>query len=499
MEVFAELLVLLLIACAVGVAVKYIRISYTIALVVVGIAVGLIGIFPEIRLTEDIVFTLILPPLLFEGALNMDLQNFRSNFKPILSLATAGLLVAIVVTGYLISFAGIPLLIALIFAAMISPTDPVSVIATFRTLGVPKKLTTLIEGESVVNDGTAVVIFSILLEMLRGRINVLQGVVDFVFVCAGGALIGLILGYVAYKILAKIDDALIETTVTVILAFGTFLVAENLHVSGVIAVVAAGLIIGNYGTEFSMSPSTRIILVNFWSVVVFIVNSLVFILIGIDTHIFDLIANAGYIAIAIPAVLIGRALAVYPILSAFRTRPLHQHIAFWGGLHGTIPVALALSLEVIPMRDEIVSMVFGVVIFSLLVQGLSLDFAARNIFRKDERRLNYEELRARLYALKRSSEEILRLAKAGELDESIVKEIYDSLRESKEQIAREINEVLSIEDLRLEEYQKAWRNVIEIQKSAVLELLRRGIIGEEIAEKLIKELDEHQIDFTCTR
>ena len=492
MELLAELITLLLIACGVGVAVKYVRIPYTIALVLVGLLVGLTGIFPEILLTEDIVFTLILPPLLFEGALAMDIRHLRDNIKPIMTLATAGLLLTILVTGYITSMMGIPLLLALIFAAMVSPTDPVSVLATFRKLGAPKRLTTLLEGESIINDGTAVVIFSILLQMLRSDVSLLKGFAEFLLVFAGGAAVGFVLGYAAYRILTYIDDPLIEVTITLILAFGTFLVAEQLGVSGVIAVVAAGLIIGNYGTEFSMSPSTRLTLINFWSAVVFLVNSLVFILIGIDTHIFELVKYWNYVAIAIPAVLIGRAVAVYPVLTAFRVKPSWQHVAFWGGLHGTIPVALALSLKT-PMRDVLSAMVFGVVIFSLVIQGLSLDYFARKLFRKDERREKYEEIRARLYGIGRSAEEVKELAKRGELDESVAESIAKELENRAEELRVEIEPILRDEDLRLEEYRKAWNNVLEAQKSAIFELLRRGIISEEVAERLVREIDQQKV------
>jgi CPA1 family monovalent cation:H+ antiporter len=492
MELLAELIALLLIACGVGVAVKYIRIPYTIALVLVGLLVGMTEIFPEIQLTEDVVFTLILPPLLFEGALAMDIRHLRDNINPILTLATAGLLLTILVTGYITSLVGIPLLLALIFAAMVSPTDPVSVLATFRKLGAPKKLTTLIEGESIINDGTAVVIFSILLEMLRGDVSILNGFAEFLLVCAGGAAVGFVVGYAAYRILSYIDDPLIEVTITLILAFGTFLIAEQLGVSGVIAVVAAGLIIGNYGTEFSMSPSTRLTLINFWSAVVFLVNSLVFILIGIDTHIFELVKYWNYVAIAIPAVLIGRAVTVYPVLTAFRVKASWQHVAFWGGLHGTIPVALALSLET-PMRDTLSAMAFGVVIFSLVIQGLSLDYFARRLFRKDERREKYEEVRARLYGISKSAEEVMELARRGELDQNVAESIAKELENRAEELRIKISNILQDEDLRLEEYRKAWNNVLEVQKSAVFELLRRGIISEEVAEKLVKEIDEQKV------
>lgn len=268
MELLAEVLSLLLISIAVAVAVKYVQIPYTIPLVIVGLMVGLIEAFPPIELTEEIVFTLLLPPLLFEGALAMDISEFRRNLKPILSLATVGLLISIVLSGYLLTFAGLPLIVALIFSAMASPTDPVSVLATFKKLGVPKRLTMIMEGESIINDGTAVVVFSILLGMLEGGKTLSQGIAEFFYVCAGGAILGFMLGYMAYKILSQIDDPLVEVAITIVLAFGTFLLAEKIGVSGVIAVVSAGLIVGNYGMEFSMSPTTRNTLINFWSAVV---------------------------------------------------------------------------------------------------------------------------------------------------------------------------------------------------------------------------------------
>lgn len=489
MELFAELLSLLLIAILIATAVKYVRIPYTIALVLVGIAVGLSGLFPPIQLTEELVFTLILPPLLFEGALAMDVGELRRNLKPILSLATAGLLISILIAGYITSLSGIPILLALIFAAMVSPTDPVSVLATFKKLGAPRNLTTIMEGESIINDGTAVVIYSILLGMLAGTSTIPQGVVEFIFVCIGGAIVGFLLGYSAYRILAHIDDALIEVTLTVILAFGTFLIAESLGVSGVIAVVSAGLIIGNYGTEFSMSPTTRITLVNFWSAIVFIVNSFVFILIGLDTPVYRLAEHLWLIVIAIVAVLAGRAAVVYPILSALRMRLSWQNVVFWGGLHGTIPVALALSYEG-PMRDEIVSMVFGVVIFSLIVQGLSLDIYARKIFRRDESKAEYEELRARLFSVRRAIEELNRMASKGEVDHEIADQVAGQLEKMAEELKAEISEVLSREDIMNEEYRKVWREVLEVQRSAVNELVRKGIVSEEVGEKVIREIDE---------
>lgn len=187
----AELLSLLLIASIVGVATKYIKLPYTIALVLVGLLVGTLKIFPEIQLTEEIIFFIILPPLLFEGALSMDISQLRQNFKPVLLLSTVGVLISVVIIGFSLHyFLGISLPIALLFGAMVTPTDPVSVLATFKALGVPKRLSTIVEGESIFNDGTGIVLFALLLEMVKqGSFDLLSGIIKFFFVVLGGQLL----------------------------------------------------------------------------------------------------------------------------------------------------------------------------------------------------------------------------------------------------------------------------------------------------------------------
>ncbi|RLI76638.1 Na+/H+ antiporter [Archaeoglobales archaeon] len=498
MELLEEIIVLLLISCAVGVLVKYIRFPYTIALVLVGLFVGLTKLLPEIKLTEELVFFLILPPLLFEGAINTELENFKNNFKPILALATLGVLICVVGIGYLINYLlGIPLLLAFLFGAMITPTDPVSVLATFKTLGVPKKLSTIVEGESILNDGTGVVIFGIILEMIRiGKANVIAGIANFFLVCVGGVIIGLILGYAAYKILGYIDDHLIEVTITLILAFSSFIIAESFHVSGVIAVVAAGLIIGNYGKVFSMSPSTRISLITFWGFVVFMINSLVFILIGMDIHLDKLLNYWNAILIAIPVVLFSRILAVYPILNVFnlfeksgKIPLLWQHVIFWGGLHGTIPVALALSLDIVN-RDVIASMVFGVVLFSLVVQGISLEFIVKRKFAKDEKKLKYEEVLGRMIAAKAAKQEVEKMVLEGEIQEALANRVISDLDSIIQQLSKDYTKLMEDEELARDIWVKVWKRVLIAQKSAVIDSSVKGLISEHVSDKLIREIDD---------
>ncbi len=486
----SEFIALLLIACAVGIVVKFVRLPYTIALVLVGLFVGMTKLLPEIPLTKELVFLLILPPLLFEGALNMDIEHLRENLKPISLLAILGVLVSTIVVGLILHrVLGIPLEMALLFGAMISPTDPVSVLATFKSLGAPKKLSTILEGESILNDGTGVVLFGILLEMIRhGSLDLAKGVAEFLIVCIGGIAIGFTLGYLAYRFLAYIDDHLIEISITLILAYSSFLIAEEFHFSGVIAVVCAGLIIGNYGRFFSMSPSTRIALMDFWSFVVFVINSIVFLLIGIDTHL-DVFHEWRAIGVAILAVLIARAIAVYPILSVFRLPNVWKHVIFWGGLHGTIPVALALSLGEIPHRDLLASMTFGVVLFSLVVQGLSLEFFARRVFR-EPRKEEFEETFARFIALKHAKAELSKLVEEGKVVESIAEKIGRELEDNIWKMHKKLENFITEDGtISAEIVKRAHKNVLNAQKSAIRDAVMKGLISEDVANKIIKEID----------
>lgn len=219
-------------------------------------------------------------------------------------------------------------------------------------------------------------------------------------------------------------------------------------------------------------------------------NSTVFILIGLDTPLSKILDNSFYVLAGILAILAGRAIAVYPILTALKTKLSWQNIVFWGGLHGTIPVALALSYSG-PYREELVSMVFGVVIFSLIVQGLSLDYYARRIFGVSDEKMNiYEELRARIYAVRKSIEEVERMASKGEVSKDIAKDVIEKLENIEKKLEEKIFQVLQDENIRNSEYVKTWLESLEIQKNAIHELSRRGLVRHDVADKLIRELDE---------
>jgi len=385
-----EFLVWLLIAAAViAMLAKALRIPYTVSLVCGGLLLGAIQLpfFSPLQpghrpdwLTPDVILILFLPALVFEGSVKLDVRALVRNALPLVLLANVGVLIAATVTGYVVHLlAGLPLIIALLFGSIISATDPISVLAIFKDLRLDPRLTLIMEGESLLNDGTAVVLFQILLgAAIAGTWSVFNGVEQYFLAVAGGAALGAALGYLASRVTAFIDDPQIEIMLTTILAYGGYLLAYRLHLSGIIATAAAGLIVGNVGAKKGMSERTRSAMQSFWEYISFAMNSLVFLLIGLEIRVGELLSNWAAVMLAIGGVLLGRMLSVYllvPVSNRFAEKiPIRwQHVAVWGGLRGALALALALSLEsTFPYREQLLSLTFGVVIFSILVQGLTM-------------------------------------------------------------------------------------------------------------------------------
>ena len=381
--VLEDLLLILSAAALVAILVKRIRIPYTTALVLMGVAASFLPIGIDVHLSKELVLLIILPPLLFQGALHMDLENLRRDLVTIVTMAVPGLITAtILVATMLYYFLSMPWLEGLLFGAMVAATDPISVLAIFRDVGAPTRLKVLMEGESLFNDGTSVVLFTGLLAVLsqdaEPSVMVIAG--EFLRVCIGGMAVGLAFGICCYRLMKRLEDHLLEVTLTVVLVFGSFLVAEMLHLSGVIAVVVAGLIIGNYGKLFSMSKQTIATIDNFWEVIDFLINAVLFLLIGFEmkayvSNLSDYIVD-GVIIVAV--VLAARALTVYPVyyLTSKTTRSYPfgwAHIMVWGGLKGSIPIALVLGLpRDIQFRAEFLVFAAILVFFSLVIQSMTM-------------------------------------------------------------------------------------------------------------------------------
>lgn len=379
-------IVLLLIASGVAMATKWLPVPYTIALVLVGIIISPMHFLPPVHISPDLILLIFLPALIFEASWSLKLARIRANLFPILFLAIVGVGLSVLITGSIVHWtAGLAWGSAMLFGAIISPTDPVSVLALFKRLGVPRRLRVIMEGESLFNDGTAVVLFTIIVNIVSGVSSVDSAgtlfehlLTTFTIVVLGGMALGIAIGLYASHLTSHFDDHLLEITLTTIAAYGSFIIAERIHVSPVIAVLLAGLILGNYGREKGMSENTRVAVDSFWEYAAFVVNSLVFLVIGLEIQLEFLLSYALPILLAVSAMMVARLLVTYGTfigLNRFiQSIPWRwQHVMFWGGLRGAVSIALALSLPAnLPDRVQLVAMTFGAVTFSLLVQGLTI-------------------------------------------------------------------------------------------------------------------------------
>jgi CPA1 family monovalent cation:H+ antiporter len=397
-DTVAMFVVLLGFAATVGILTKFVRVPYTVALVVAGLLVAVLHAAPQtVQITEDLVLVLFLPPLLFQAGLRLDLGDLRRKAIPVVTMAIPGVVVSML-AGALAIRPFLPEAVtatwgvwipALLVGAMLAPTDPISVLATFKQARAPRLLRTMVEGESLFNDGTGVVLFLILVGALLGSadepLTVADGILQFVKVVGLGIVIGLGLGLIAFWLLTHLDDHVLENAITVVLTWGSFITAERLGGSGVIAVVVAGVIMGNYGSRLAMSKRTHETIHTFWESIDFIVNSIVFLLIGIELQAPEV---GGALKLLEPTVLLtigivyvatlaARAVLVYPLAMTYgRDWPSGwKHVVFWSGLRGSIPLALVLGLPaepLQPLREFLVPLVFGVVLISLLLQGLTI-------------------------------------------------------------------------------------------------------------------------------
>lgn len=348
---------------------------------------------------SEILMTWFLPALLFAGALHVNLKDLRSYKWSIGFLATIGVLIATFVIGGLAWFIfdllgwHVPLLYCLLFGALISPTDPIAVMGILKSAGAPKPLATTIVGESLFNDGTAVVVFSILLAILLSGQTPGLGEISWLFVkeAFGGILFGLAIGAATILMMRGIDQYQVEVMLTICLVFGGAALAKALHVSGPIAMVVAGLIIGNYGRHHAMSEETRRYIDKFWELIDEILNMLLFALIGLELLLLPFTwQHAGAAMLLGAAVLMARLLTVAPPILLLR-RLGHQaplgtvRILAWGGLRGGVSVALALALPGGPERDLLLTLTYIVVLVSILAQGLTIGPLVNWIYRDQPR------------------------------------------------------------------------------------------------------------------
>jgi CPA1 family monovalent cation:H+ antiporter len=401
----AELFVaLVLVAAVVALVARRLQLPYTVALVVAGLGIAFLVPRIEEPVDPELILAVLLPGLVFEAALKTHVDDLRGSIRFILLLAAPGVVItAAIVAAVLTATSGIDPALAFVVGAIVAATDPAAVIATFKRLGVPRKLGTVVEAESLFNDGTGIVVFSIALTAVGGTFSLADGVVTFFLTVIGSVAIGLVAGWLASRIIATVDDHLIELTISLAAAYGTYLLADRLHESGIIATVVAGIVIGNYGRRIGMSKPTEDALDTVWEFIAFLLTALTFLLVGLAISPTELGDAAVAIVWGFLALLVGRAVVVYGLIGgAAAVLPGHTplplnwlHVLFWSGLRGAVAIALALSLPLgLEDRSVLTGAVYGIVLLTLLVQGTTAGWVLRITGVADEGRREAEAERA---------------------------------------------------------------------------------------------------------
>ncbi len=531
-EAIAEVIIgLLFLASIVAILVRRLRMPYTVTLVIVGLGSALLltggeeALFFSVDalqslLVPEVIMALLVPPLIFEAASHINFRDLFRDLPLILVFAIPGMVLTMLLVGTLVHwFTPLSIEMALVFGALIAATDPVAVIALFRSMGVPKRLTVLLEGESLFNDGTAIVVFNLMLGVVIGtsQLTVKTIVVDFLTVAGGGLIIGTLLSMLIARIIRQIDDHLIEITLTTVAAFGSYLIAESFHTSGVLAVVAAGLVTGNIGPR-GMNPTTRIALFNFWEYAAFLANSLVFLVIGLVIDLRGIISNLGIIALAILAVLAARAIVIY-VISAIhgKVEKRFQHILWWGGLRGAISLALALGLPgtiragievmdiaatpqgqaLMQMAMLIQVMAYGVVLFTLVVQGTTMRglVGRLQLSQRTASEVAYEQNQARAVAAQNSYRRLRGMNEEGLISNHAWRIIEPPMLRAIENRTQAVADVLnSNRSMEVAELSNAYREALRAQRSAYNDLFSSGAISEESFSHLVSEVDSALIN-----
>ncbi|BAZ46153.1 sodium/hydrogen exchanger [Chondrocystis sp. NIES-4102] len=499
-------IILLLLATGVALLTRQLRIPYVTGLVLAGLPITDILSRP-LGLDPSLVLNLFLPILIFDAGINTDISRLRSTFKPIALLAVPGAIFSGAIIALILKF-GLELtwIPALFVGVILANTDTVSMIAVFKEIPVPSRLSTIVEGETLFNDAAALVAFNLILQVYStGSLTVVEGIQQLLFIALGGCLVGLIFGYLSIPIFYRLDDPLSSLLLTVAVALGTFQVGQFIGVSGAVSVVVAGLIFGNFGLTSNISASSRITLLSFWEYASFTVNTFIFLLIGVEINLLTLWMTLPAILLAVLAYQVGRVLTVYPLLAMVRwfDRPIPlrwQHLLFLGNIKGSLSMALALSLPAtLPGRESLITLVFGSVLISLVGQGLSLPWVVKRLklskFSATQQQV--EELQAQLITAKAAQDELDSLLKSGVLPKAVYEQMrsaYQVQIAGAEKTLRELyNRRRDEFDIKGGEHKKLdaiRRRLLLAEKAALNEAMRKQILSEEIARVRLKKIDQ---------
>jgi CPA1 family monovalent cation:H+ antiporter len=386
LDAIRVIVALLSVAALAAILVARLRIPYSVTLVVLGLVAGVVLPSGTIEVTPELVLLVLVPGLVFEAALRLDLEHLRRTFGWITLLAVPGVVIsALIVAFSLHAMTGLPFELGLVVGAMVAATDPVAVIATFRRLGVSRRLATLIEGESLANDGTALVLFSATVAAITAGGSVAETAQEVIIAVVASIGIGLAAGWLASRLMALVDDHSIELTISIATAYGTYLLADGLEQSGIIATVVAGVVIGTYGRAVGLSPRALETLDVVWELIAFLLTAFAFLLVGLAISVGELFAGASSIFWGLIGIVVARIVVVYGLVGGTAQligERVHWpkppvgwlHVMFWAGLRGAVAVAMALSLPAdFPERILLQQITFGVVLFTLFVQGTTAE------------------------------------------------------------------------------------------------------------------------------
>ena len=522
---------ILVIACGMALLAKRLKVPYTVLLVIAGLAVSLLldgapGLrerLEQIKLQPDILLQLFLPILLFEAAFHVDLKSFLNNRRAILFLAVPGVIIGMLLTTAV--FVPVANLIrgdmvwqvGLITAAMLAATDPISVVALFKGFSVSKRLGIIIEGESLINDGVAVVLFGLVVKIttdslgltipsLQGHaegVQALQVLGDFLREIFLGTAVGVAVGLAISYLTSKVNDHLIEVALTTIAAYGSNIAAIQLHASGVIAVVVCGMMIGNVGAKHGMSPTTREAVFSFWEFAAFMANSFVFILIGLEIKLAGLWADAGLIVAFFVIMILVRGVTVFGAHKLVRREDLQLKkpwlpVITWSGVRGSLSMVLAMMLVATGdsgegTRELILNLVFGVVLLSILLQGTTIEWLMKRVGLIVETReeTEYQMALARRQAIRCLVDDLESAEGKGILSHGTFEILHGQLLDRRDandnRIAEMLKHTSSLNDVELELHSTHLR---ALEKQVYRDLEKEGDIDFDAMESLVRAVVE---------
>jgi Na+/H+ antiporter len=509
-----ELLLLVLMVAVGGLSILAgtVRVPYPILLVLGGLVLGFVPGVPSAELPPDLVLVLFLPPLLYQAAFFSSPRDLWANARPITLLAVGLVLVtmtAVAVVAHAL-VAGLPWAAAFALGAIVSPTDPLAATAIARRLGVPRRLVTVLEGESLVNDATALVAYRLAVAaVVAGSFTLWEAGLRFVVGAVGGVVIGLAVGWLFAEARRRIEDSVVEIVLSVVTGYAAYLPAELLGVSGVLAAVTAGLYVGWHAPELA-SPSTRLLGFSFWEVLVYLLNAVLFVLVGLQLNLIltgvsgssalVLVGQAALVAAVVIGVRVGWGFTVPYLVRVLDRRPAQvarrvgareRLVSSWSGMRGAVSLAAALALpEDFPQRNLIIFVTFGVILATLVLQGLTLPWLIRRLGVQRDDSEAQEEMRGRLRATDAALARLEELAGEGWTRDDTVERMRGLYQFRRRRLKARAGYLADdgAQDRSLA-YQRLVRELLEAQRREIVRLRNRGEISNEVMHRIERDLD----------